>query len=533
MKRDFGRLHGESFDLLVIGGGIYGAWTALDASLRGLKVALVEKGDWASGTSSASSKLIHGGLRYLGQYRFGLVRKSLKERRLLLSIAPHMVRPLRFFIPVYRGASAGPLALEAGLTIYDLLAGGEGRLHPHESIRPGEAADRYSFIRDADLRRGFTYWDAQTDDFRLTLEVIKAAHMAGAAVVNYAQAVELLKRGGKAAGARINDVLTGGSTEVMASLVVNTAGPWAALMDGAEGLESRIRLTRGVHLVMPGLPTGDALLIMTSSDKRIFFMIPWYGRTLLGTTDTDYKGNPDDVRVEESDIDYLLREAGRVLKEGTWNRSSIIGCYAGLRALINEPGKPPSSVTREWAVTEPFKGMPASIGGKLTSAREDAALLVNKLMAALGRSWKGRPPTETFRLPSSPGDDYSAWHEKNSLKGGELGLDPETASFMLSRYGTGVSHIHSLIEGDPSLARRLTSGLPFCRAELLYSAGHEMATCLNDLLRRRIPLTILSGPDTSAYRDAAALAGPVMGWSGAEQEEQVRLVIEARNKCRT
>jgi glycerol-3-phosphate dehydrogenase len=316
MRRDFSSLAGRRFDLLVCGGGVYGAWTAYDAALRGLSVAIVEQGDWASATSSASSKLIHGGLRYLESYDFKLVRKALAERQMLLAMAPHRVWPLRFGVPVYTDSRIGTLQLKAGLILYDFFAGlsGKNMASPdiaHRYFNHAAFAERFPLLGSAGLKGGFTYGDAQTDDARLVLELIAGAMDAGAVCVNYCKLMELKEAKGKIYGAIVRDQLSHTETLLRTKQIVNTTGQWmAALGQGRKWC----RLTNGVHLVMPALLADEALLLTAKSDGRVFFIIPWYGMTLLGTTDTDYSGDLDHVSVEPKDVTYLLTEANHYLK---------------------------------------------------------------------------------------------------------------------------------------------------------------------------------------------------------------------------
>jgi glycerol-3-phosphate dehydrogenase len=521
LKRDFEQLRDGPFDLLVIGGGAYGAWTALDAALRGLKVALVDKGDWAGGTSMASTKLIHGGLRYLEQLRLDLVRASLEERKVLTAIAPHRVLPLRFFIPTYENNRVGPIKLKTGLWLYDLMAGKNQPVPAHGHLGRDEAASRYPFLDSATLSGGFVYGDCQTDDFRMVLDVVGGASQAGAAAVNYAQAMGLLSQGRRVVGAAVQDLLTGASVEIKASVVVNAAGPWVPLVDNIHILSSHIRYSKGVHLVMPPLPTKDALLLMTGHDNRIFFVVPWYGKSLVGTTDNEYAGHPDQVRVEPRDVDYLLSEADAHLRGAGWDRNAILGAFAGLRTLQNEPGKALSQVTREWMLVEPRPGLLASIGGKFTTARLDAAKMVSRVLALLNRPSDAAPPTVGYSFPSTPRADFKTWRKQWISQAMAAGLTYDMAVFLMLRFGSTASRVLDLIEQDPDLGQRIAPDLPFCRAEVIHCARNEMAVHLEDLVRRRIPLTILSRPDQALAREIAGLAAPEMGWSTADVQAQV------------
>ena len=521
MERAANRLEQGHFDLLVIGGGVYGAWTAYDAALRGLKVALVDKGDWASGTSSASSKLIHGGLRYLEHFHFGLVRKSLRERARLISLAPHRVRPWRFLIPLYTGNRVSPLRLKAGLRLYDLFSRKDAPGGQCLSLKREEAIEICPFLKEEGLLGALTYGDCITDDARFTLEVVEGAVAAGAIAVNYSEAEELLTDGYRVTGALVRDRLENYSIKVRASVVVDTSGPWAARITGSGPLSFKVRLTKGVHLVFPSLPTEDAFLFLTRRDKRVFFLVPWYGRTLVGTTDSDYTGRPNDVGIETKDVDYLLEQIDYRLRPGTWDANTILGMSAGLRTLADEPGRDPSSLSRGWILKEPREGLLVSIGGKFTTARADAAFIVDRVMKRLGKTVKGKPPTENRPFPFSPGANFQSWRSAAAREGMRIGLDEETALNCAQRYGTALNEIHRLIRKAPALAGRLKDNLPFCRAEVVHGAAREMAVHLEDLLRRRLPLMLISQPDRTVLEAAAALAAPVLGWDEGQRRKEI------------
>ena len=522
MNRDFQNLEKGPFDVLVIGGGVYGAWTALDASLRGLNVAVIDKGDWACGTSMASTKLIHGGLRYLENLRLDLVRSALEERRQLTAMAPHLVAPLRFFIPTYQDNRVGPIKLRTGLWLYDLMAGKGQPVAPHGRIGREEALAQYGFFDHQGISGGFTYGDCQTDDVRMVLNIIAGAIHAGATAVNYVKAISLLPSGKQVVGALVQDLVTGAIAEVSATVVVNAAGPWVPLIDNIHLLTSSVRYSKGVHLILPPLPTRDALLLMTQEDRRIFFVVPWYGKSLVGTTDNDYHAHPDQVQVESGDIDYLLNEANRHLKGVNWSRSSVIGGFAGLRTLQNEPGKALSQVTREWEVIEPRPGLLVSIGGKFTTARLDAAKIVERCLQQLGRPADVATPTTAYSLPSTPRAEYQQWRKATMAAALKTGLDKVSAAFLSCRFGDETQRILSLIHERPELARRIQPDLPFCWAELVFSVQNEMVVHLEDLLRRRIPLTILARPDDSTAERAAEMAAVSLGWSRVDKTAEIK-----------
>lgn len=507
MKRDWGQLADQTFDLLVCGGGIYGAWTAYDAALRGLKVALIDQGDWAGATSSASSKLVHGGLRYLETYDFRLVKKALSERQMLLEAAPHRVWPLRFGVPVYADSRVGLLMLKAGLTLYDFLAGSFFSGKPwstsmsHRRFGRNEFSRRFPVLTDNGLKGGFTYADAQTDDARLVLEIVDGAMSYGAICVNYCRLDSLIEQGGRAIGAVVHDGVGGSDCKVYAKQIVNATGCWMAGEEGA-----RCRLTKGVHLVMPAAGLTEALLLTAKSDGRVFFVIPWYGRTLLGTTDTDYRGSLDHVAVETEDIAYLLAEANRYLNTD-WNANDVIGSYAGLRALMYSDVAEPSAASRDWKLEIAPNGVHYSIGGKLTSAREDAALIVDSVCKRLdlnkGCQTRGR------LFPWSPeGRETMQALEMQAL---QSGMDAESALWLVRRHGRRAAAICRLIAEDPVLAQRIVPDLPLTHADLLHCAREEMVVQLEDLLRRRMPLLILSRLGAAELKRITERVAPVLG----------------------
>ncbi len=520
MKRDFSLLAGRHFDLLVCGGGIYGAWTAYDAALRGLSVAIVEQGDWAAATSSASSKLIHGGLRYLETYDFKLVTKAILERQRLLELAPHRVWPLRFGVPIYKDSRIGTLHLKAGLMLYDFLA----RLSGKNTVGPDIAHrhfDRAAFARrfpvlDRDgLKGGFTYGDAQTDDARLVLELIAGAMDAGAVCVNYCKLTGLLESGGQVCGATVQDQLNHKSAQILARQIVNTNGQWTT---ASKPGRDWCRLTKGIHLVMPAALAEEALLLTAKSDGRVFFMIPWYGMTLVGTTDTEYSGDLDHVAVEPEEVAYLLAEANHYLK-AAWTEADIVGSYAGVRVMKRSDKASPSAVSRDWELKTASNGVHYSIGGKLTSAREDAARIVNTVYAQLGMDIPCA--TGSRRFPWAPQEDYSNWSVAISAQASQLGIDQTSAKWLIRRHGKRIGEVFSIIADAPRSAERIVPTLPFIYADLLFCARTEMVIHLDDLLRRRMPLLILSQLTENPLRRIAETVATAMGWDEAAINREV------------
>jgi glycerol-3-phosphate dehydrogenase len=525
MKRDFSLLAGRHFDLLVCGGGIYGAWTAYDAALRGLSVAIVEQGDWAGATSSASSKLIHGGLRYLETYNFKLVRKAILERQRLLELAPHRVWPLRFGVPIYKDSRIGTLQLKAGLMLYDFLArlSGKNMAGPdmaHRHFDRAAFSRRFPALASDGLKGGYTYGDAQTDDARLVLELIAGAMDAGAVCVNYCRLTGLIESGGQVCGATVQDQLKNKSAQILARQIVYTTGQWTS---ASEPGRDWCRLSKGVHLVMAmaltdGTMSEEALLLTAQSDGRVFFMIPWYGMTLIGTTDTDYKGDIENVVVEKKDIAYLLAEANHYLKTA-WTEADIAGSYAGVRVMKRSDHASPSDVSRDWELQTAGNGVHYSIGGKLTSAREDAASIVDTVCAQLGIDTPCATPSRLF--PWTPETDFADWSVAINAQANRLGIAPEIAKWLIRRHGKRVEEVLHSIASDPRLAERIVATLPFIYADLLFCARNEMVTHLDDLLRRRMPLLILAKISEKVLRRLAETVSDTMGWDEAAMVREI------------
>ncbi|WP_428311925.1 FAD-dependent oxidoreductase [Hydrocarboniphaga sp.] len=518
--RDISALQaGAPYDLLVIGGGIYGAWTAYDAALRGLKVALVEKNDWGSGTSSASSKLIHGGLRYLEHFEFQLVRHALAERRVLTEIAPHLVRPLRFMVPVWKGARAGMFKLSAGLTLYDLLAGGDQPVARHKSYSKSKLLQLHPYLRESGLKGGLSYGDCQEDDARMTLAVVAAAQQAGVVVANRVAATALLKQGKQIVGASLLDVADGSSFDLQASAVVVAAGPWAHGLIGREA--PKVKLVKGVHLVMPAIPDcSDAFLFTAPQDGRVYFVIPWYGRTLLGTTESEVS-DPKQAVVTEAEVRYLLDAARDALPQLQWSERDVQGRFAGVRTLQADEEDSLSAVTREFVVLQPSPGLVVPIGGKYTTSRVDAIEIVDAVMHALNR---GRPPSTTHDhpLPGAPSaQGFDGWLAQAVARAWEQGVDQQAATQLALRHGLRIDRIIELLQENPAWSARVVAGAAFIDAEIVLAAREEMSFSLDDLLRRRMPLTLLTRLSEADLQRIATLFGEQKGWTADQRQQAV------------
>ena len=538
MQRDLDALGKTTFDLAIIGGGINGAATAREAALRGLKVALIEARDFSSGTSSRSSKLIHGGLRYLEQFDFKLVHESRTERRILQETAPHLARPLPFLLPIYRGDPYFPLKIRLGLSIYDLL-GNLGRHDRHRMLSAEETLRQVPGLKSQGLRASAVYYDSETDDARLTLENILDAADHGAVVANYTeiQAIALSsKPSGKekeVVSAEAVDRLTGRRYEVAARFWVNATGPWVdhvrAFLPGFDGSKT-IRLTKGTHLIVPPVSGPYALFAAIRPGDRIFLMLPWHNCALLGTTDTDYDGDPARVQPDQADVAYLLAAVNRVLREPLEPRQ-VLGSFAGLRALVDEPGRSPSATTREYRFhTEPGPRNFISIcGGKLTTARALGEKLVDQVLRTLGIRPGNGPSSRQAALPgglTGPFEDFAKTATAQASE--EFHLPPALAERIVRTYGSRWRAVLEPIRQTPRLGETLPGLPPILAAEVDFAIRHEMAMEVEDFLLRRSGLNWLA---CYALRGAAPDVAQIFAEHFAWSAERRQKALEAFGKC--
>ncbi|HEV7523515.1 MAG TPA: glycerol-3-phosphate dehydrogenase/oxidase [Acidimicrobiia bacterium] len=521
------RLTDESFDVLVVGGGITGTGVALDAASRGLRVALVDKGDFASGTSSKSSKLVHGGIRYLQQKEVGLVYEALAERQILRKTAPHLVRVLPFLLPVFTKDGLLPrrIARLLGATMwaYDLTGGLRiGKLHKRVSK---EEALRYMPTLPADnIAASYIYYDAQADDARLTLTVAKTAAAHGAAVVNYATLVGVVKdAAGKISGARVR--IDDDELEVRAHAIVNATGVWSDQVRALDDVthDPTIRPAKGIHITVPwSLVRNEiAVVIPVPKDRRSVFVVPWGGDggphkfTYIGTTDTDYDGPVDDPQITAADVEYLLRAINGASSTKI-TEADILGTWAGLRPLVAAAkSERTADLSRRHSVHTSPAGVVTVTGGKLTTYRRMAADAVDEVAKLLGRS-RSRSRTKRIRLRGADGWDAS-----------------DIPKNLAERYGSDGRAVADLERSDPQLARPLIENLPYSRAEVVYAARAEMACTVDDVLSRRTRTRLLARDASAAVADdVAALMGAELGWSDDERRRQVAryqaLVTEER-----
>jgi glycerol-3-phosphate dehydrogenase len=515
VRASSGDLAAREFDLLVIGGGITGAGVLRDAAMRGLTAVLVDRGDFAAGTSSRSSRLIHGGLRYLEYHRWGLVFESLRERDILLRIAPHLVRPLAFVLPVYAGDRVPRWRLAAGLTLYGLLAAGGNVPRPRMFGKAGVLAMEPN-LRMRGLRGGGLYHDAQCDDARLVLATIRSAMAHGALAANYAEVTGLVLANGQVAGATVRDRLTGEEVTIRSRAVVNATGAWSDRIRRMEDPACRpaLRLTRGAHVVVPRARLGHTHGITFSSpvDGRVMFVLPWSDLSYIGTTDTDHDGPLDLVEASPEEVRYLLRSANALFPMAHVGAEDVIATWAGLRSLPGtNPHAPASSVTREHLLLESGGGMLTIAGGKLTTYRRMAADVVNRLAPRLGRS-RGEAGTDTEPLPGGE----SPVREPFIRAAQQLGLAEGATERLLRLYGTESAAICNRVLENHHLGAPIHPTHLAIGAEVVHAVRRELAQRVEDVLDRRLHLTTETADHGhAAAAGVASLMGQELGWDAA------------------
>lgn len=512
----------EPFDVLVVGGGITGAGVARDAAMRGLRAALVEKDDFASGTSSRSSRLVHGGVRYLEHGDLRLVFEASHERRLLRRLAPHLVRPLAFTWPVYAGARIARWKLAAGLTLYDMLATFRN-VARHERLSAAGVLRREPRLLGDGLRGGARYWDALTDDARLTLATIRSAIAAGATVVNHARVTALVQAEGRVTGARVHDELDGGDVQVRARVVVNATGPWSDDTERLAGATtaSAVHGSKGVHLLVPRGRIGNeaALTLLGPHDGRVFFVLPAGDFAIVGTTDSFEPVSPDQVRAAESDVSYLLDAANHFFPSARLTREDVITAWAGLRPLVASDAHAgdPGSVSREHAVSERVAGLVRITGGKLTTYRVMARDTVDAVQRSLGERVARSRTAESPLAGGGLADPLKAIGTAATLT-----RDTAVASRLVHAYGDEWREVWTIGEREPSLAQRIEPSRPYLMAELRWAVEHELAFTLADLLVRRTPIAFETRDHgRAAARRVAPLVAEWLGWSSGELEAEV------------
>ncbi|MGH3246115.1 MAG: glycerol-3-phosphate dehydrogenase/oxidase [Trebonia sp.] len=549
-------LAASQLDVLVIGGGITGAGAALDAASRGLRVGLVESRDLAAGTSSRSSKLIHGGLRYLEQGDCKLVKEALRERDLLVSrLAPHLVRPVPFLYPLYKKVVERPY-VGAGLVLYDAMEGVKRPVPHHRHLTTRGALGRAPALRPDRLAGAMMYYDAQVDDARYTVTVARTASRHGAHIVTRASAVSLLREGSagsdgsdgsdgsRVTGAVVRDEETGRVFDVRASRVIVCAGVWSDLVHSASGVRAgyQVRMSKGVHLVMPrsAIDADTGMIVRTS--KSVLFFIPWDSRWIVGTTDTDWSGDRAEPAATTEDVDYILGEANRVLARPL-TREDVLAVYAGLRPLVAETpverragdkrvgaraagdkaagtGKPTTKLSREHVVDTPLPGLASVAGGKFTTYRLMARDVVDAAVADLPGPV---PPSVTGQLPLLGADGLPAVRASAGRLAADYDVTPAVADHLIARYGTLATEVLDLIRADATLGRRLLDGYPYLRAEVAYAVTHEGALHAEDVLARRVRLLIESADSgLSAAPEVVAIMAGLLGWNRRRRATELR-----------
>lgn len=495
--RNLAQLQNGTFDVLVVGGGINGAGIARDAAMRGLRVAVVDKGDFASGTSSKSSKLIHGGIRYLQMGDFRLVRSACRERDLLRRrLAPHLVQPLAFLFPVYRGGPVGLVALTLGMWVYDGLAVFRN-IRRHRMLTPRRALALEPQLRRQGLRGAALYYDCFTDDARLTLETVLAAEEEGAVAANYLELKGFLKEGGKIVAARLRDQLSEAEFAVRARSVVNATGPWADRVRQLDDPTAKpcLRLTKGAHVVVARTRVGNARAVVMHSprDLRVMFVIPWGAHTLIGTTDTDFLGEPDEAVANDADVEYLLEAANWFFPAAKLTHADVVSSYAGLRPLVAAAdADDPSAVSREEEIFESASGLITLAGGKLTTYRLVAAEIVQVVTRRLGGGSPRRrkvSPTAAKPLPGGHAADPASIAHELIIRDGS-GLSTEQVNHLVWRYGSRTPEVVRLLRDDAELRQLLATGLPDIWAEATFAVEHEMAVRAEDILLRRTHIAL-------------------------------------------
>jgi glycerol-3-phosphate dehydrogenase len=527
-----GRLATERFDVLVIGGGITGAGAALDAASRGLRVALVEARDLASGTSSRSSKLIHGGLRYLEQLDFKLVYEALRERDLLVSkLAPHLVKPVPFLFPLYRKVVERPY-VGAGLALYDAMEGTRRGVPHHRHLSARGALKRAPALSSDRLAGAMLYYDAQVDDARYTLAVARTAAAHGAVVATRVSAVGVVRGGDgvRVTGARVRDEETGHEVTVTADCVVVCAGVWTDLVHEMAGVRAgyRVRMSKGVHIVVPREAVDADAGMIVRTEKSVLFFIPWGNRWIVGTTDTDWSGDRAEPAPTEEDIDYILGAANRVLARPL-TRADVIAVYAGLRPLVAvaaKESKPTTKLSREHVVDVPVPGLASIAGGKFTTYRLMARDVVDAAVADFG-SDRSVPASVTEQLPLLGADGLAAVRASAGRLAEDYHVDRDVVEHLLGRYGTLADEVLDLVRADPVLGRPLAPGHLYLGAEVAYAVTHEGALHVDDVLRRRTRLFIEAADSgAAAAAEVGVIMGRLLGWSRRRRAAEIRRYLD-------
>ena len=518
---DVARLGKEQFDVLVIGGGINGVGVALDAITRGLSVALVEAGDFASGTSSRSSKLIHGGLRYLEQYDFKLVREALHERELLVSsLAPHLVKPVAFLYPLHEKVKERTY-VGAGLALYDALRGFKRALPGHKHLSQKTISEIAPSLRTDVVTGAIRYFDAQVDDARHTMMIARTAKRHGAAIVTRARVESLTKKGKRVTGAVITDLNTNKKITVTSSTVIMCAGVWSDELHKKFGIEPgyEVKMSKGVHITLPAdaIKADEGIIIKTA--VSVLFVIPWKDQWMIGTTDTEYLGDPNAPLADRSDVQYIIEQANRVLSPRI-SIDQVIGVFAGLRPLVaNKKTTETTKLSREHTVDRPVPGFVSLAGGKYTTYRVMAKDAVDM---ATNDITKLTNESITAKLPIIGADGYWALAQQVEALATRFGLKQETIKHLLDRYGSDINEVLDLISDDRKLAAPIAKNLPYLKAEIVYAVTSEGAQSVSDVLEHRTRIWFEAPNFGTDLVDATAdLIAPYLGWKVAQKRASI------------
>ena len=514
-------LASDDFDILIIGGGVTGVGAALDAASRGLKVALVESQDFASGTSSRSSKLIHGGLRYLEQYDFKLVREALHERELMVSsLAPHLVKPVGFLYPLHEKYRERTY-VGAGLALYDVLRGFQRALPWHKHLSEKKIAEIAPSLRSDLINGAIKYFDAQVDDARHTLAIARTAARHGAVMASRVECEELIRDGKRVVGAKVRDLLSGKKITISAKVTVMCAGVWSDELHTKFGIKPgyKVAMSKGAHIVLPKSAIKSDAGIILKTAVSVLFIIPWGDKWIVGTTDTPYKADRSNPVATKEDVDYIIDQANRVLHPKI-NAEEIIGVYAGLRPLVaNSSDSKTTKLSREHTVDRPVPGFVSIAGGKYTTYRvmgkDVIDLAVNDLRRIVAES-------VTDKVPTIGADGYFALVQQKSQLAEMSGLSEETVVHLLNRYGSLISEIFEIIDSDKKLAQPISEDLAYIKAELIYAVTHEGAQSVDDVLSRRTRIAFEASDGGESIATAVAtLIAPVLGWDASAKKTSV------------
>ncbi len=514
------RLAAEELDVLVIGAGVTGSGTALDAVTRGLKVGLVEARDFAAGTSSRSSKLFHGGLRYLEQLNFHLVFEALKERKLALEkLCPHLARPVKFIYPLQRaGIDRGYAGL--GIGVYDVMGAGRGVPSHLRHLGKRRTYESFPSAKRGALTGSITFYEGQVDDARHTMFLARTAAHYGALVASSTRVTGFLRENGRVAGVTVRDLETGHEFSIRAKQTINCAGVWIDQIQelvGGRG-QFKVRASKGIHLVVPRSRINSRTGIITRTEKSLLFIIPWGSHWVLGTTDTDWNLDLAHPAASQADIDYVLDHANALLADPL-TREDVVGVYAGLRPLLAGEDESTSKLSREHAVASPVDGLTMVAGGKYTTYRIMAKDAVDAVVHNLNRPV---PASITEDVPLLGADGYAAAWNSRQLTADRTGLPLGTVEHLLGRYGTLLPELLDLIEADPALAAPLDSAPEYLAAEAVYAVSHEGALHLDDILARRTRISIETWDrGVAAAAEVAGLVAATLGWDDGDVEREV------------